>query len=192
MEIAVNISQWFKQRKFFSRLQINDKAAEAMLVNAAREGDRVAFGKLYDRYAPMVHGIILARVPATEVDDLVQDVFLFALGHLPSLREVNAFGKWLATIARNRAFNYHRHKQETMVMVEAVPTDGQTEAQAILKIIHTLPEAYRETLVLRLVEEMTGPEIAARTGLTPASVRVNLHRGMKLLREKLTGGKKHE
>ena len=42
-----------------------------------------------------------------------------------------------------------------------------------------------ETLVLRLVEGMTGPEIAARTGLQPASVRVNLHRGMKLLRERL-------
>jgi RNA polymerase sigma-70 factor, ECF subfamily len=41
--------------------------------------------------------------------------------------------------------------------------------------------------VLRLVEGMTGPEIAARTGLTPASVRVNLHRGMKQLRERLEG-----
>jgi RNA polymerase sigma-70 factor (ECF subfamily) len=40
-------------------------------------------------------------------------------------------------------------------------------------------------LVLRLVEVRTGPEIATRTGLTPALVRVNLHRGMKLLREKL-------
>ena len=39
--------------------------------------------------------------------------------------------------------------------------------------------------MLRLVEGLTGPEIAMRTGLTPASVRVNLHRGMKLLREKL-------
>jgi RNA polymerase sigma-70 factor (ECF subfamily) len=39
--------------------------------------------------------------------------------------------------------------------------------------------------VLRLVEGLSGPEIAQRTGLTPASVRVNLHRGMKLLREKL-------
>ena len=52
-------------------------------------------------------------------------------------------------------------------------------------MIRSLPEAYRETLVLRLVEGMTGPEIAERTGLTPASVRVNLHRGMKMLREKL-------
>ena len=50
-----------------------------------------------------------------------------------------------------------------------------------------LPEAYRDTLVLRLVEGMTGPEIARRTGLTPDSVRVNLCRGMKLLRQALDG-----
>jgi DNA-directed RNA polymerase specialized sigma24 family protein len=56
----------------------------------------------------------------------------------------------------------------------------------ILGIVRSLSEAYRETLILRLVEGMTGPEIAARTGLTPGSVRVNLHRGMQQLREKLT------
>ena len=49
----------------------------------------------------------------------------------------------------------------------------------------SLPSAYRETLLMRLVEGMTGPEIAEATGLTPGSVRVNLHRGMKQLREKL-------
>ena len=52
-------------------------------------------------------------------------------------------------------------------------------------MIRSLPEAYRETLILRLVEGMTGPEIAARTGLTAGSVRVNLYRGMQQLREKL-------
>jgi len=64
-------------------------------------------------------------------------------------------------------------------------TAARTEAIRLLDVVRSLPEAYRETLVLRLVEGMTGPEIAARTGLTPASVRVNLHRGMKMLREKL-------
>jgi RNA polymerase sigma-70 factor, ECF subfamily len=64
-------------------------------------------------------------------------------------------------------------------------TAERTEALRLLDIVRTLPEAYRETLVLRLVEGLTGPEIAERTGLTPASVRVNLHRGMKLLRERL-------
>ena len=60
-----------------------------------------------------------------------------------------------------------------------------SESLAVLDAIRKLPEAYRDTLVLRLVEGMSGNEIAERTGLTPASVRVNLHRGMKLLREKL-------
>ena len=55
----------------------------------------------------------------------------------------------------------------------------------MLATIRRLPEAYRETLVLRLVEGMTGPEIAERTGMQPGSVRVNLHRGMQMLREAL-------
>jgi DNA-directed RNA polymerase specialized sigma24 family protein len=53
------------------------------------------------------------------------------------------------------------------------------------EIVKELPEAYRDTLLMRLVEGMTGAEIGERSGLTPASVRVNLHRGMKLLRERL-------
>jgi RNA polymerase sigma-70 factor (ECF subfamily) len=59
------------------------------------------------------------------------------------------------------------------------------EASEILAAIRSLPETYRETLVLRLVEGMTGNEIAGRTGLKPESVRVNLHRGMELLRQRL-------
>ncbi len=52
----------------------------------------------------------------------------------------------------------------------------------MLALIRTLPNAYRETLVLRLVEGLTGPEISERTGMTPGSVRVNLSRGMAQLR----------
>jgi RNA polymerase sigma-70 factor (ECF subfamily) len=63
--------------------------------------------------------------------------------------------------------------------------DERLEAAQALEAIRALPEAYRDTLMLRLVEGLTGPEIAARTGLTPDSVRVNLCRGMKLLREAL-------
>ena len=48
-----------------------------------------------------------------------------------------------------------------------------------------MSEAYSETLILRLVEGMSGQEIAERTGLSHESVRVNLHRGMELLRKKL-------
>ena len=63
--------------------------------------------------------------------------------------------------------------------------DTQAEAAEALAIIRTLPEAYRETLLLRLVEGCSGREIASLCGLTEDSVRVNLHRGFKMLRERL-------
>ena len=171
----------------------NEKIAEIRLVEAARNGDRGAFTKLYEQYARMVHGIVLARAPRSEADDLVQDVFFFAWRKIHTVRDAAAFGGWIGMIARNRAMDYHRQKTETEELTENMAeTMGdkpapKAEAIAILKTIKALPEAYRETLVLRLVEGMTGPEISVRTGLTPESVRVNLHRGMKMLRERLTG-----
>jgi RNA polymerase sigma-70 factor (ECF subfamily) len=167
----------------------NRSSEQSRLIEAVRQGDQDAFGRLYDLYAPMVHGVLLARVPVSDVDDLVQDVFLVALRKLSTLRDDNAFGGWLAMIARNRAMDFHRKKRETEELQETVAVKAEAgsdaEARRVLEVIRELPESYSETLIMRLVEGMTGPEIALRTGLTPASVRVNLHRGMKLLREKL-------
>ena len=160
----------------------------ARLVRGAQGGDRTAFAELYQRFTRMVHGIVLARVSRTDVDDLVQDIFVTALERLGDLREPAAFGGWLASIARHRAVDHGRRLPMTESLMNDPPSPKQSdrlEALAILDAIRSLPEAYNETLVLRLVEGLTGPEIADRTGLTPASVRVNLHRGMKLLREKL-------
>jgi RNA polymerase sigma-70 factor (ECF subfamily) len=164
---------------------------DVVLVDAARAGDSDAFGRLYASYTRLVHGVLLSRVPRDEVDDLLQDVFLVAFRKLHTLRDPAAFGAWVAMIARNRAHDYYRHAPETAELPDDVAAADPTEAEAaaILELIQTLPDAYRETLVLRLVEGMTGPEIAERTGLTAASVRVNLHRGMKQLREKLRGGR---
>jgi len=164
-----------------------ETAIEAVLVSAALAGDRDGFGQLYALFAPLVHGILLARVPRAEVDDLVQDIFLHAYKKLHTLRDAAAFGPWIAMIARNRAVDFHRRSKETVEITDEMGGSNTSDSRAneILELIRNLPDAYRETLVLRLVEGMTGPEIAERTGLTPASVRVNLHRGMKLLREKL-------
>ncbi len=161
--------------------------AEARLVERVGEGDEEAFNEIYKIFAPLVHGIVLARVPRDEAADIVQEVFLAAYKNLHTLRDKNAVGAWLAMIARNRAVEFYRQAKPTEELPEDLrgKDDSQTEAREILKAIRALPETYKETLVLRLVEGMTGNEIAERTGLTPESVRVNLHRGMKLLRQKL-------
>jgi RNA polymerase sigma-70 factor (ECF subfamily) len=194
--------------------QVNERfAAESsedeVSVRAARNGNRAAFGRLYERYARMVHGVLLSKVPLDAVDDLVQDVFIRALRRVSTLRKSESFAAWLAAIARNVANDYHRCSVPEEQLDESI-SDGeirretphgdssrvdQASGLAVLDAIRTLPEAYREPLILRFVEGMTGPEIAERTGLTHGSVRVNLHRGMQLLREKLSpkaGGKPQE
>ncbi|MFN2598586.1 MAG: RNA polymerase sigma factor [Pyrinomonadaceae bacterium] len=168
--------------------ETQELSADARLVAAVRAGDREAFARLYDAYGRMVHGILLARVPYGEVDDLVQDVFLTALRKIDTLRDDGSFGAWLAMITRNRAMDFHRRSRETTEIEETHAQTQATQGQAVevLNLIRLLPEAYREPMILRFVEGMTGPEIAERTGLAPASVRVNIHRGMKMLREKLS------
>jgi RNA polymerase sigma-70 factor (ECF subfamily) len=160
---------------------------EVCLIERLLAGDQAAFDELYRMYAPVVHGIVLLRVPYTEAPDIVQEVFILAYENLGSLRDRNAFAGWLARIARNRAAEFHRTKRPAEELSDELrgPKNVSAEALEILETIRSLPETYRETLVLRLVEGMTGIEIADRTGLTHESVRVNLHRGMGLLRQKL-------
>jgi RNA polymerase sigma-70 factor, ECF subfamily len=195
VEYSIDFRTSSMERQAVTAWAATQPREEDSLVSAARGGDRAAFGRLYDRYARMVHGILLARVPPREVDDLVQEVFLSALRQLHALREISRFGAWLATITRNRANDYFRRAipdgKVTEPLLENQPQSRSTdhaaeqEAAVILAVVRALPEPYREPLILRLVEGMTGPEIAARTGLTHGSVRVNLYRGMQLLREKL-------
>jgi len=159
------------------------------LVLQARAGDRDAFGELYHRFSRAVHGVLLSRVRPEDADDLVQEVFLHAWPRLGELREPAAFGAWICTMARRRAIDHHRRARPSEELTDTFASsdkpDVTAEAAAAIAAIQDLPDAYRETLALRLVEGLSGPEIAAITGLTAESVRVNLHRGFRLLRERL-------
>lgn len=163
-----------------------------LLVRAAQGGDTAAFDEIYRRYRRLVHGLLLARVSAADADDLVQDVFLHAWRRLATLKDPAALGGWLAVLARHRAIDHWRSRPDTEPLADNRGShhlaEDRLHATRALEAIRALPEAYREPLLLRLVEGMTGPEIADRTGLTPGSVRVNLCRGMKLLRTRLADG----
>jgi RNA polymerase sigma factor (sigma-70 family) len=111
------------------------------------------------------------------------------MGKLGSLRDSEAFGPWLARIARNRAHDHHRRGHVLVELPDELASPQNIEksgdAERALAALRRLPETYREAMILRLVEGLSGPEIAAGTGRSPGSVRVHLHRGMKLLREEL-------
>ena len=159
------------------------------LVRAAQAGRQDAFASLYERFAGYVYAILVVRIPAQDAADLVQDVFLRALERIGSLRDPRAFAGWLAAIARNSATDLRRRPPMTDELPDtpapAIEPHVRLDARRAIDAIRRLPDAYRETLALRFVQGLTGPEIARVTGLTPESVRVNLSRGFKLLRAEL-------
>lgn len=162
------------------------------LVAKARAGDRAAYAELYARMQSAVHAVILARVSRADAGDVMQDTFVAAWTQLDQLREDAAFPGWVLEIARRRAVDHGRRDRvrahDELSDERGATEDAPTlEAKRALEAIEGLPMAYRETLLMRLVEGMSGPEIAEATGLTPESVRVNLCRGMKLLKERLGG-----
>ncbi len=158
----------------------------ATVVVAARRGDRAAFAELYRRFNRAVHGVVLARVRFCDAADVVQDVFAAVLERLPQLAEPAAFPGWIMSVARNRAIDHVRGQKPMDELVDLpVEASRAAEVAQVLVALRALPEAYQETMILRLVEGMSGPEIAEQTGLSAGSVRVNLHRGMKLLRDRL-------
>lgn len=171
---------------------MSDAEPLAALVEAARHGHAGAMDALYRRFAPVVHAVLLGQVQKADAEDLTQDVFETAMRRLGELREAAAFPGWILSIARRAAADARRKRMPlTGVVIERASSQSEhgdrLDAERSLAAIRALPEAYRDTLMLRLVEGLNGPEIALRTGLTPGSVRVNLHRGMALLRAALAG-----
>ncbi|MFQ5503306.1 MAG: RNA polymerase sigma factor [Planctomycetota bacterium] len=164
-------------------------SALADAFHAARTGDRLAFEEIYRRFVRVVHGLILARLGPGDAEDVTQEVFLSVFQKLGSVRDLPSLPQWICTVARNRATDHMRrrlrrpgHEPLAESSIPAGADTGRELREHVMARISSLPDSYRETLVLRLVEGLTGPEIAERTGLTKGSVRVNLSRGMAMLR----------
>src|SRR5262245_5067033 len=113
-------------------VSVSSESDDVRLVDAARQGSRAAFGDLYRRYARMIHGIVLARVSRSDAEDLVHDVFLHAMARLDTLRDSQAFGAWLATIARNRAVDHARRRVPLTDLPEDLESDEGNHAEALV------------------------------------------------------------
>src|SRR5690606_7897470 len=113
-------------RKVFEpKPRVSEAEPTSMLVAAAHRGDGSALDKLYRRFAPVVHGILLGYVQHADADDLTQQVFEQAFGRLPALRDAAAFPGWITSIARRTALDERRRNAPLTGMdIDAVATDA--------------------------------------------------------------------
>ena len=175
---------------------------DAELVGATMAGNRDAFGQIVARYQSLICSLAYSATGSFgQSEDLAQEIFITAWKHLSHLRERDKLRAWLCGIARNRINSFLRREGREPVRdaeplenlaeshaPEPLPPDYamNREEEAILwRSLQTIPETYREPLVLYYREHQSVERVAQALGLSEEAVHQRLSRGRKLLQEQV-------
>ena len=172
-------------------------------VDAARR-DPGRFETLYRRYVSQIYSYAVYELADHHAaEDLTEQVFLQALAGLPRFREMprvpgaSSFRAWLFQIARHLASNERRFARRhpgaglDAALAIASPDDPaaaivrRDEAMRAWRAVDRLADDRRTAVVLRFVDEMSIPEIAAVLGRSEGAVRVLLHRALRSVADDL-------
>lgn len=161
------------------------------LLESARSGDARAIETLLVQAQPDIRRYARKTCLASEAEEAVQFALITLHGSIGELRAVTAFSGWLLAIVKRECI---RLGKLSVRWIPGVDLDSDARFQRMptdeLRIdvrnaIQSLPENYRDIVLLRDFEEMTIEEIADRLMLTREAVKARLHRARKLLREYL-------
>jgi RNA polymerase sigma-70 factor (ECF subfamily) len=166
----------------------------------ASQGDRDAFGQLYERYIDRIFNYVYYRTGNLhDAEDLTARVFQRAMNHIKNYTDRGVpFSAWLYRIAHNLVANWHRdrsRKQEIPLDdLPVLPTKGDhpernllrsQEQEALLRLIRRLPPERQNLLILKFVEDMSNAEIGKIMGRSEGAVKSLYHRTLLALREQL-------
>jgi RNA polymerase sigma-70 factor (ECF subfamily) len=162
---------------------------DAALVVAARAGEAWAQEALFQRHARLAFGLAHRFLPRElDVDDLVQDSFLYAFQHLNGLENPQAFAAWLGSIVVRTASKRLRRQRLLMrlglgsfspidverVVARSAPPDVVAELRALYAVIDRFPAGERIALSLRRVEGFEIPQIAVYMNVSESTVKRKL------------------
>ncbi|MER5437993.1 sigma-70 family RNA polymerase sigma factor [Streptomyces sp. NPDC002790] len=178
---------------------------EAALADGLASGDAACLAEVYRRWAPLVRGLAQRALgDRCEAEDVMQQVFLSAWrgrsGYRPELGPPSA---WLTGIARHRVADALAARSRRTVLFEAsvrrhalsvrsepasdTDMDAVVERLVLSQELARLPSTQRTVLRLTFYEDLTQPQIAARTGWPLGTVKSHARRGMRRLGDRLRG-----
>ncbi|MDH3943113.1 MAG: sigma-70 family RNA polymerase sigma factor [Anaerolineae bacterium] len=175
-------------------INISDEDA----LSQAAQGDRDAFGVLYDRHVGRIYNYIYYRTGNQhDAEDLTARVFFRAMRHITNYHDRGIpFSAWLYRIAHNLVANWHRDNSRRQ---EVPLDDGQRsksmqdhperallyneEQRALLSMITDLSEDRQQLLILKFVDHLSNAEIGKIMGRTEGAIKSLYHRTLSSLRE---------
>lgn len=173
---------------------------EENILARASQGDRDAFGLLYERYVERIFNYVYYRTGNThDAEDLTARVFQRAMNHIKNYTDRGVpFSAWLYRIAHNLVANWHRdrsRKQEIPLDdIPILPSKGDhpeknlvrsQEQDVLLRMIRKLPGERQNLLILKFVENMSNAEIGQVMGRSEGAVKSLYHRTLLALRDQL-------
>ncbi len=182
-----------------SHLSDSDYNEEDVLARAS-QGDKDAFGALYERYAERIFNYVYYRTGNQhDAEDLTARVFQRAMNHIRNYTDRGVpFSAWLYRIAHNLVANWHRdrsRKQEIAIDdLPVLPTKNDhpernlvrsQEQDALLRMIRKLPPERQNLLILKFVEDMSNAEIGKIMGRSEGAVKSLYHRTLLALRDQM-------
>jgi RNA polymerase sigma-70 factor, ECF subfamily len=155
------------------------------LVTALRNGDATAFERLTRLHAPALRGLLRSLGAGREdAEDILQETWIAAHRGLPGFRGESSLRSWLGRIATNGYRDLIRVTRRLLVSEEvdphvenAHPADRLARREKLTRVlaaVRELPPRQRETLLLRVGENLSYAEIAERLGVGRDAVRMNL------------------
>ena len=175
------------------------------LVELARNGDKEAFGQLYDHYQPSVYRFLYYRVGSmTLAEDLTAETFFRALRSMHSFRwQGKDFGAWLMTIARNLTADHFKagrtrleQTTEDMQTLDTTSDGPEVEVlssltnEALLRALGELPTEQRECLIMRFLQGLSIAETAEILGRSSGAVKQLQLRGVRNLAKLIPPGER--
>ncbi len=161
------------------------------LIEAARQGDEAALLLLLQDSQPDLRRIARHEcASAADADDAVQESLLLVYRRIGALRTIGSYAAWLFSIVRHECQRMMRRMRgQTQLPDEdhwifAYSTTPGLHLD-LAAAIQSLPEKYREAIILRDIEEYSISEMADALRLTRAAVKSRIHRGREMIREYL-------
>jgi RNA polymerase sigma-70 factor (ECF subfamily) len=154
-----------------------------MLDSAARDSWQV-LGQQLGAY-------IGRRLPAADVEDVLQDVLIKIHRNVRYLSDDSRFGPWVYSVARNAVIDRLRRKQPALAdpsELDSVPSADDTETEqallnCVMPFVARLPEAYRHAITLVELQGLSQADAAAMEGISLSGMKSRVQRGRRMLRD---------
>jgi RNA polymerase sigma-70 factor, ECF subfamily len=172
----------------------DDRSDLPTLISGAQAGDRGAFTRLAELVQERVRGWAASFTEdSDDAEDVTQDVLILVHRRLPQFEGKSRFSTWLYTITRNVALDAAtpvERRLETMdAPVEFVEIreefDEATLTSLVLRYFDELPARQREVFELSDIDGLSAPEVAARLGMKAVTVRANLFKARRTIRQRM-------